>query len=215
MNDDLRGRLDAWLARLNGPGCQGIEDRNRAVAEMRETGADRLFPLLAPRLADPDAEVRCAICEVLLRLDAGRGVALVMPLLDDPDSTVRWYASGCLHDFGDERVVDALIRVLRNDPDAQVRGTAAYALGGIGSPAAIPALLDALESDHELDVLGHSASSSAATALDDILGTDETRLKVSGSLCRMREGEPDLVRLRRLAEELYQRWVAGREGKRP
>jgi len=47
-------------------------------------------------------------------------------------------------------------------------------------------------------------------ALDDILGTNETRIKVSKTLCRMREGEPDLNRLRRLAEERYQQWSGGR-----
>jgi hypothetical protein len=88
-----------------------------------------------------------------------------------------------LHDFGDERAVPALAELLRRDPDPTVRGTAAYALGGIGSPAAIPALLAALGSDNESDELGHSPSSCAATALDDILGTAETRIRVSESLC--------------------------------
>jgi hypothetical protein len=99
--------------------------------------------------------------------------------------------------------------VLRRDPDPQVRGTAAYALGGIGSPAAIPSLLAALGSDHECDRLGHSPSSCAATALDDILGTHETRLRMAGGLCRMAAGEPDLDRLRRLATELFQQWSGG------
>jgi hypothetical protein len=96
--------------------------------------------------------------------------------------------------------------VLQGDPDAQVRGTAAYALGGIRSPAAIPALLTALESDHEPDELGHSASSCAATALDDILGTDETRIRLSDGLCTMRGRPPDLERLKRLAREAYEGW---------
>jgi hypothetical protein len=38
-------------------------------------------------------------------------------------------------------------------------------------------------------------------------GTNETRIKVSETLRKMRKGEPDLVRLRRLAEE---RWLGGR-----
>jgi HEAT repeat protein len=99
-----------------------------------------------------------------------------------------------------------VIRVLQGDPDPQVRNTAAFALGGIGSPAAIPALLAALESDHELDELGHSASSCAETALDDILGTDETRIRLSDGLCKMQERPPDLDLLRRLAREMYEDW---------
>lgn len=152
--------------------------------------------------------MRCTACEAVLRIDAHRAIELVLPLLDDPDITVRWNACGCLHEFGDQRVINPLVRVLQSDPDAQVRGTAAYALGGIGSPAAIPALLAAMEFDHELDMHGHSASSTPATALDDILGTNETRIKVSETHRRMRAGESDLNRLNRLAQERYQEWLS-------
>jgi HEAT repeat protein len=201
--------LDGWLARLGGPGFKGRDDRNMAVAEMRAEGADRLFPLLAPMLTNPDPEARCTACAAVLWIDAHQAIELVLPQLADPDVAVRWNACGCLHDFGDERAINPLVRVLQGDPDAQVRGTAAYALGGIGSPAAIPALLAAMESDHELDMHGHSASSGAATALDDILGTNETRIKVSETLRQMRAGEPDLNRLQQLAQERYQEWSSG------
>ena len=203
---DLRSNLNDWLARLSGPGFKGFEDRNQAVAEMRAEGADRLFPVLVPMLASPDPEVRCTACEAVLCVDAERAIELVLPLLEDPDVMVRWHASGCLHDFGDGRAIDPLIGVLQNDSDAQVRNTAAYALGGIACPAAIPALLTAMECDHERDIHGHSASSRAATALDDILGTNETRIKVSETLRTMRDGGPDLDRLRVLAEQRYQEW---------
>jgi len=201
-------RIDEWLALLGGPGACPHEPgaRERGVAEMCAAGADRLFPLLIPKLTGPEAETRCAACEAVLRIDASRAIALVLPLLADPEVIVRWQASGCLHDFGDERAIVPLIRVLQSDPDAQVRGTAAYALGGIGSPAAIPALLEALESDHELDELGHSASTCAATALDDILRTHETRIRLSDGLCKMRERPPDLERLKQIARETFADW---------
>jgi HEAT repeat protein len=173
---------------------------------MRAAGSERVLPFLAPMLANPDPEMRCLICEAVVLVDPVAGVDLLLPLVNDPEVVVRWQACGCLHDVGDERAVAPLIRLLQSDTDAQVRGTAAYALGGIGSPRAIPALLSALESDHEFDELGHSPSSSAATALDDILGTNETRIRVSDSLCRMAPGKPDLNRLRELAEALYQQW---------
>ena len=143
---------------------------------------------------------------MVLRIDAPRAIELVLPLLDDPDSTVRWNACGCLHDFGDERAVASLIQVLQGDPDPQVRNTAAYALGGIGSPAAIPALLATLESDHELNELGYSASACAETALDNILGTDETRIRLPDGLCKMQEHPPDVDLLKRLAHEMYEDW---------
>jgi HEAT repeat protein len=185
-----------------------------AVSEMRALGTDTVFPSLVEKLSDPDPEVRCAAIRALVLLDSHRAVEVVVGMLADPDITVRWYASGCLHDIGDERAVPALSESLRRDPDPQVRGTAAYALGGIGSPAAIPALLAALGSDNECDVHGHSPGSCAATALDDILGTHETRIRVSGSLCRMRPGKSDLDLLRRKALERFQQWASDRAGYR-
>ena len=203
---DDRKRLDGWLALLGGPGYQGSETRDQAVAEMRAAGADRLFPLLVPMLSDPDLEVRCVACEAVLWVDARRAFELVLPLLHDPDDVVRLNTCKCLSHLGDERAIDPFIRLLRSDLDAQVRGTAAHALGTIGSPAAIPALLAAMEADHELDMHGHSASSVAAGALDDILGTNETRIRLGNGLKTMREGPPDLERLMRIARETYDEW---------
>src|SRR5262245_32445825 len=133
MGNELQTRLDAWLARLNGPGYIGREDRDRVVAEMRAEGPERLFPLLAAMLASQDPEIRCVSCETVFRIDPIRALELVLPLLNDSEMAVRWHACGCLHDFGDERAVGPLSKVLKEDPDAQVRGTAAYALGGIAS----------------------------------------------------------------------------------
>ena len=210
--DDLK-RLDAWLARLGGPGYKGFEDRDEAVAEMRATGTDRLLPLLIPMLAAEDAETRCAACEAILWVDTQRGVELVLPLLNDADEVVRWVACECLGSFGDERCVSPLVAVLQSDEDAMVRGTAARALGKLGDPAVIPALLATMASDHEKDMHGHSPSGCAATALDDLVDTNETRIKISETLCRMRKGKADLDRLRRLAEERYQPWLGSRADK--
>jgi HEAT repeat protein len=193
-----------WLRSMNGTRSDPV------VNEMRAIGTDTVFPLLRDKLADPEPEVRCAAILALVLLDSQRAVEVVAAMLADPDETVRWQAAGCLHDFGDERAIPMLIEVLRRDPDAMVRGTAAYALGGIGSPAAIPALLAVLGSDNEADELGYTPSGSAATALDNILGTNETRIKLSKSLCTMRPGKPDLDVLRHLATERYQEWSAAR-----
>jgi hypothetical protein len=208
---DEGGRLEGWLGRLGGSGHSGwsVEARDRAVEEMRAVGAERLFPLLVPRLADPDLEVRCKASEAILWVDPGQGIDLVLPLLTDAESTVRWNTCGLLHDFGDERAVDSLVARMKEDPDPQVRGTAAYALGGIGCPKAIPALVATLDADHEFDQLGHSPSSCAAGALDDILGTNETRIKLSDSLSTLSPREPDLAKIKETAMRVYQRWVEG------
>jgi HEAT repeat protein len=203
-------QLAAWLEAINRPTLEDEGRRDRAISEMRSAGIDKVFPLLTDRLSATDSEARCDAITALLFLDAQRAVEPVAAMLSDPDTTVRWHACGCLHDFGDERAVPALCEVLKRDPDPQVRGTAAYALGGIGSPAAIPSLLAALGSDNEYDIHGHSPSSGAATALDDILGTQETRIHLGGGLRRMAACKPDLDRLRYLAEELFEQWSARR-----
>jgi HEAT repeat protein len=203
-------QLARLLDAINRPTYGDDACRDRAVAEMRALGVDEVIPLLCERLKAADPEARCDAIIALVFLDAYRAVEPVVSMLDDPDTTVRWHASGCLHDFGDERAVAALCEVLRRDPDPQVRGTAAYALGGIGSPAAIPSLIAALGTDTECDMHGHSASSGAATALDDILGTNETRLDLGGGLRKMAGYPPDLDRLRRLAQELFDQWSADR-----
>jgi HEAT repeat protein len=203
-----QAQLDAWLARLGGPGYKGRDDQKQAVAEMRAVGADVLFPLLTPMLTG-DEESRCQACEAILRIDAERGLELVLPLLRDPDLGVRWFACECAAGLGGARAVPALRTVLQSDEDAQVRGTAARGLGRQGDPEVFPILLEVMASDHEIDIHGHSPSHCAAMALDDILGTDETCLHL-GNVCRMLDREPDLNRLRRLAEEQYRQWLASR-----
>jgi HEAT repeat protein len=200
-------QLDAWLARLGGPGYKGQDDLQQAVAEMRGVGADVLFPLLTPMLTG-DEESRCQACEAILRIDAERGLALVLPLLRDADLGVRWFACECIAGLGGARAVPSLRAVLQTDEDAQVRGTAARGLGWQGGPEVIPMLLQVMATDHEIDEHGHSPSHCAAMALDDILGTDETSLHF-GNTCRMLDREPDLARLRHLAEDRYQQWLAG------
>ena len=101
------------------PGCYR-EVLDRAVDEMRAVGAELLFPLLVPMLADPELEVRCNICEAILRIDPARGIDLALPLLNDTESTVRWHTCGLLHDFGDERAIDSLVTRMKEDPDPQV-----------------------------------------------------------------------------------------------
>jgi len=213
---DDRQRLDRWLSLIRGPALIGPADavfarRTQAIAEMHAAGAERLFPLLRPMLSDPDPPVRFAACEAAFFVDARRALELVLPLLADPESEIRWFVSGCLHYSKDERAIVPLVRVLQEDSSAQVRGAAAYALGRIGSPAAIPALLAAMESDHEPDMHGHSASSGAATALDDILGTNETRIRLPSGDYTLRRGEPDLDLLRRVGVERFQQWSSSRE----
>lgn len=195
--------LKERLALLGGDGYQGEDAMKRAIEEMRAAGSERLFPVLVDLLRGADVEIRCKSCEAIYWIDRHRGLDLVLPLLNDPESVVRWNTCGCLHDFRDARAIEPLIDRLKHDPDPHVRGTAAYALGGIGSPEAIPALVETVRSDHEADQLGYTPSWCAAGALDEILDTNYTRIKVTETLRKLAPYPRDVESLIRTAMEHY------------
>jgi HEAT repeat protein len=203
VDDEIQpNELRDWLTQLYGSGSD-LDGRDDVIAKMRSIGSERLFPILAGFLSDPDGEYRCLVSEAIFHIDPQAGVALLLPLLDDPEWGVRVQICGLMHDIGDKRTVQPLIQIMKTDPDPMVRNTAAYALGGIGDPIPIPALIETLDNDHEYDELGYSASSTAATALDNILRTNHTRIKISGTLCTMQPEPLDLELLKAEAMELY------------
>ncbi len=199
----MENNVDRWLRLMGGPEWEGNEGRDRAICEMRALGTDTVFPLLAEKLSDPDLDSRCAAIEAIGQVDRERAVELIVPLLQSSESVVRWTACGVLGAPEARTAVGPLLTVLRDDTDPQIRNSAAWALGHIGDLVAIPALLQALASDHEEDIHCHTPSHCAATALDDMLGTNHTRIRLSGSLCTMRPGSPDLESLREEAIQAY------------
>ena len=88
-------QVDRWLELIGGGGWTS-EGRARAVREMQVLGAHTVLPLLTPKLADRDPEIRCCAITAILLLDAPQGVEFVLPMLRDADSTVRWWACGWL-----------------------------------------------------------------------------------------------------------------------
>ncbi len=165
-----KAQLINWLQLFGGPGYQGDEARDRAVEEMRELGVHRVFPLLIARISDTntDIDIRCQASRAMLFIDAQKGIDLLLPFFNDPDTTFRWDLCGLMHEFGDDRVIDSLIDRMKNDLDPQIRGTAAYALGGVGNLEVIPVLLNTFNNDHEFDELGYSPSFCAEQAIDEI-----------------------------------------------
>ncbi len=162
-------QVRALLRKLSGPGFTGREDRALAIKQLKSFGCDRAYPALLPLLNHRDLDVRCHAAEAILGIDAQHGLPHVLPLLRARSKTLRWSVCGLLHDFGDRRALAPLIERLQIDRDAQIRGTAAYALGGIGLLQAIPALVQTEQLDHEIDIHGHSPSSTATTAISEIL----------------------------------------------
>ena len=184
-----------------------LKYRRECLENLREVGIRKARLLLSEFLTDSDGEYRCEAALLTLLLGSD-GIPLVLPLLRDPEQFVRWHVSGHLGDLGDDTAIDPLIEVLKSDSDPQVRGQAVSALGRRRSARAIPSLLAALEKDKEVDALGFTPSFLAAQALDDILGTQETRIKYSDGICQMAPWEPDMESLKKRAQECYAQWVA-------
>ncbi len=197
------------LARLGKPG-RDRHLRFQMFVDDLATIPERARALLTTTLRDLVGEIRCEAVDVLLALDGEQAVPAVLPLFDDPLDWVRQHVIDQMAGYGGDTAVEPLIAKLRSDPEPGVRGQAAYALGHIGGPRVIPALLDALDHDREFDALGHSPSSIAATALDNILGTNITRIKLADGLCTLAPWPPDDDALRAQARELYESWKATR-----
>jgi HEAT repeat protein len=116
-------------------------DNNRRATAISDLAAiDRPVALAALQtlLRNTDGNVRVDAAMGLLLIDQAIGVPLVLPLLADSQASVRQYVCGLLHDFGDVRAVEALMKVILQDTDPDVRHVACYALGEIGDARALP-----------------------------------------------------------------------------
>ena len=144
-----RSQLDAWLARLGGPGFQSFDDRDRAG------GRDAVLSTLVPLLTDDDTGGTLHGLRGGPARQRGAGRSAGLAAVRDPDDNVRLGACEGLWQYGDDRAVAPLVAALQSDDDPQVRGSAAMGLGRLGGPAVIPALLAAMADDHEEDDQGH------------------------------------------------------------
>lgn len=151
-------------------------ERIRAKEELRKLSRAQVVEILRDMLGNPDGNIRGDAAEELLRIDLGIGILLMLPLLDDPVPYFRQHICGLLHDFGDESVVDPLIRVILNDSDSDVRYTACYALGEVGDARAIPSLQWVHQNDLGTDYVDRPVSEMAREAIEEILERSKSSL---------------------------------------
>lgn len=180
------------------------------IDDLQAIAPEKAVSLLGALLRHSDGEVRFPAAKFMLRLEGDLGIPSVLPLFNDPLDWIRWSVVPEISKYADESVIDPLISVLKTDPDPGVRGQAAHALGCIGSPQAIPALISAIEQDKQEDALGHTPSSISATALDNILGTNETRIDMGDGFCKMAPWPADHEFLKRQALKLWETWQASK-----
>jgi HEAT repeat protein len=162
-------RVTSLLAELHSiePGA-----REKAIATLEALDRGAVIRELVSLLNRRDLELRCDAAESLLRIDSDQTIDLVLPLLADPESTVRWATCGLLHDFGDQRAIPLLVPVLLNDPEADVRLMAAYALSEVGDHSALSALRQASQLDDGEDYKGRRVRDAAAEAIVNILARE-------------------------------------------
>lgn len=137
-------------------------------------------------LKDDDVGVKLAVLEALgpLHLEASAADALI-PLLSDPDPTVRSEVLPLLADLGADRVVGPVAKLLTDKVPA-VKVRAALVLGRIGTAAKpiIGGLVDLLRKDQVAEV-----RRAAATALGEIVTDSAEAIAALGATLKDRDLE--------------------------
>jgi HEAT repeat protein len=100
-------------------------------------------PGLVDALHDEDPRIRTAACKELGEIGDPAAVPELLQILNkDPDSNIRWQATGALNKMG-VAAVPGLMAALK-DEDWKVRRSAADALWGMREPGAASGLIEAL-----------------------------------------------------------------------
>ena len=142
--------------------------REATWQHLRGLDRENLFDILSGLVAS-ETKYRYVAALAGLEVDKDRGINLVLPLLTDSDTEMRFNAAGLLSAFPHDRSVESLIRVLQDEPNGTVRHIAAFALGKIGNPLALSALRRTQADDDGTDFEGHPIRQIAAEAIEDIV----------------------------------------------
>lgn len=118
--------------------------RSAAMSLLARLGA-RALPVLIPRLADAEADVRIFTANVLGELGHQAATEPLLSALTDPHENVRYAAAEALGKLKDRRATPALLRAV--EEDEWVRFAAIEALGEIADPRAIEPLTALLHSE--------------------------------------------------------------------
>jgi HEAT repeat protein len=100
-------------------------------------------PGLVEALDSEDARIRSAAVKTLGEIGDPNSVPDLLQVVNrEPDSNIRWLATGALSKIG-QAAVPGLTKALR-DEDWKVRRSACEALWGMGDVTAVPSLVEAL-----------------------------------------------------------------------
>jgi HEAT repeat protein len=145
------------------------KNRESALAKLKSLERNKVVEILGTTLKDSDPQRRTLAVDALMNIDLRGTLELTLPLLNDPDSEVRWTVCYWLCEDGDSRAIEPLINVLKSDSDVSVRIQAATALGASGDLRVKDALIWARDHDSEADIHGHSVKHIATIALQNLM----------------------------------------------
>ena len=147
----------------------GTDRGKKALETLERLGMTRVYQVSEGLLTSDDSDLRCCGAEMLMRIDRFRALPLLLQLLQDKESGVRWFICGIVHDFGDIRALPDITQLLRSDPAEEVRLLAAHTLRRIGDLDEIATLLWTTQHDTGTDWEGRSIAFGALEAILDIL----------------------------------------------
>lgn len=129
-----------------------------AAISLAELGDQRAVGPLMKILDDPGADLdhRSMAAMLLGDLDDRQPIALLIRVLNDADSDLRWGAALSLGHLGDSRAINPLIHALK-DEDEDVRAVAAASLGALRAREAADPLKRVFQEDADTNVRAVSA----------------------------------------------------------
>jgi len=122
--------------------------------------------VLLELLKDPSSEIRYKAAYALCILDNLKYLPDILQLLRDAHSDVRWGICDLMHDYGDERAIESLLKIILYDPEGDIRYMACYALSKIGNEQVIPILQQVIEIDKGADFEGRLVRDMAIRAIE-------------------------------------------------
>lgn len=166
----------------------------------REIFADDVLRRAESGTADPYERLRYYCGELLIWARRNEAAPFALALLEDSSEYVRGGIAQILSQLKDERYIDPLVRLARTDHSPFVRGCAASGLSGQDPLAAIPVLLELIDHDHEEHgTTGHTPSDRAARALDELMKTEWTQIRLGDTLRTLNPEATDLESLKQQA----------------
>lgn len=122
---ELKGMAEQVVAAV--PLCSESHVQIAAIKALEATATKSDVDLLRQSLRNGDAPVRTAACSTLQRLLGEKSSEHLVPLLDDPEESVRLAAAKALANHGDRKCLPALGKLLES-ADLGIRSGAAHAL---------------------------------------------------------------------------------------